>query len=145
MVISTITVRRNLLYSTVLLRYSLPLDYFLPSDLTFYFYLTSHSLVLPSFVSLYSPSFSRPQLLNWCCDITVDSTTPAPINDACTERWISKQMQHIMLVFHNCSRYKPGLLQKGCIYFLFYTFRSKQTRLKSDAVTKKCLLNCSPF
>jgi len=28
-----------------------------------------------------------------CCYITVDSTTPAPWNGACTERWISKQMR----------------------------------------------------
>ncbi len=50
--------------------------------------------------------------LYWCCDITVDSTTPATWNVACTERWISKQLQHIMLMFHNCSRYKAGLLQR---------------------------------
>jgi hypothetical protein len=47
-----------------------------------------------------------------------------------------------MLMFHNCSRYKAGLLQKGCI---FLYFQIKTNSLKLDAVTKKCLLNCSPF
>ncbi len=54
----------------------------------------------------------------WCCDITVDSTTPAPWNGACTERWISKRMHYIMLMFHNCFYYKTGLLQKGLYYFI---------------------------
>jgi hypothetical protein len=75
-----------------------------------------------------------------CCDITVDSTTPVPWNGACTERWISKQMRHIMLMFHNCSPYKVGLLQKGCI-ILYFKIKTKS--LKFDAVTKKCLLTDS--
>jgi hypothetical protein len=53
-----------------------------------------------------------------------------------------KQMQHIMLMFHNCSRYKAGLLQKGCIILYF---QIKTNSLKLDAVTKKCFLNCFPF
>ncbi len=75
-----------------------------------------------------------------CCEITVDSATLATWNGACTERWISKEMQDIMFMFHNCSRYKAGLFQKGCIILYF---PNKTNSLKLDAV--KRLLNCSPF
>ncbi len=48
-------------------------------------------------------SFCLPCVIFGCCYITVDSSTPAPWNDACTERWISEQMHLIMLMLHNCS------------------------------------------
>jgi hypothetical protein len=43
-----------------------------------------------------------------------------------------------MLVFHNCSRDKAGLLQKG--YIILY-FQINTNSLKLDAVTKQCFLN----
>ncbi len=76
------------------------------------------------------------------CDITVDSTTPAPLKRCLYRKVDLKQMQHIMFMFHYWSRYKAGLLQKGCIILYF---QIETNSLKLDAVTKKCVLNCLHF
>jgi len=71
------------------------------------------------FKKLWTKPAALTKIYKRCCDITMDSTTPAPWNGACTVRWISKQMEHIMLMINNCSRYKAGLLQNGCIILYF--------------------------
>ncbi len=77
-----------------------------------------------------------------CCDITVDSATPATWNGACTERWTSKQMHHLMCMFHNCSITKQDGYERAS---LFYNFWSKPTRSNWMKVWKQFLVNCPPF
>jgi hypothetical protein len=63
--------------------------------------------------------------LKWCLHSKVDFKTNA---------------RYIMLMFHNCSRYKAGLLQKGCIITLLSNTPEYDAPFQSAGLARSTIL-----